>query len=103
MSNAIYASLSRQQGLMQEMQKTLHLLGRNGSVIYALSGIDIALWDIVGKLANQPIYQLLGGSIRRSLTAYQCLLRYTDPLLVATLVGIYIAQLCRRVILKEKN
>ena len=70
-------------GLMQEMQKTLHLLGRNGSVIYALSGIDIALWDFVGKLAKQPIYQLLGGSNRRSLTAYQCLLRYTDPVLVA--------------------
>lgn len=64
--------------LMREMQRSLHLLGRNGSVIYALSGIDIALWDIVGKLANQPIYQLLGGSERRNLTAYQCLLHYDD-------------------------
>jgi L-alanine-DL-glutamate epimerase-like enolase superfamily enzyme len=64
-------------GLMRDMQQALHLLGRNGSVVYALSGIDIALWDIAGKLANQPIYRLLGGSAREELTAYQCLLRET--------------------------
>lgn len=65
-------------GLMRDMQQALHLLGRNGSVIYALSGIDIALWDIAGKLANQPVYRLLGGSARKDLTAYQCLLHYDD-------------------------
>lgn len=70
-------------GLMREMQQALHLLGRNGSVVYALSGIDIALWDIAGKLAKQPIYQLLGGSARRNLTAYQCLLHYDDQAVLA--------------------
>jgi L-alanine-DL-glutamate epimerase-like enolase superfamily enzyme len=70
-------------GLMRDMQQALHLLGRNGSVVYALSGIDIALWDIAGKLANQPIYRLLGGSAREELTAYQCLLHYDDSSVLA--------------------
>ena len=69
--------------LMREMQQALHLLGRNGPVVYALSGIDIALWDIAGKLAGQPLYRLLGGSPRTQLTGYASLLRYTDPALVA--------------------
>lgn len=35
--------------------------GRGGIVICALSGIDIALWDIIGKATNKPLYKLLGG------------------------------------------
>src|SRR5207253_3839537 len=39
-------------GLMTEMAQRLHIFGRNGPVVYALSGIDIALWDIAGKRAG---------------------------------------------------
>jgi L-alanine-DL-glutamate epimerase-like enolase superfamily enzyme len=59
-----------------ELQRTLHGVGRNGPTIYALSGIDIALWDIAGKLAGLPLYRLLGGSARADLPAYASLLRY---------------------------
>src|ERR1700674_1283192 len=51
---------------------------RAGLVMYALSGLDIALWDILGKSKNLPIYQLLGGAQLTKLPAYASLLKYGD-------------------------
>jgi L-alanine-DL-glutamate epimerase-like enolase superfamily enzyme len=45
-------------------------LGRRGLRISAISGVDIALWDILGKSLNVPIYQLLGGRCRASVPGY---------------------------------
>ena len=59
-SEGIWARLARQQVVT-------HGLGA-GSVI-ALSGIDLALWDLKGKVMGQPVYRLLGGS-RRRIRAY---------------------------------
>src|SRR5215469_5038906 len=74
-------------GLMAEMFQRLHLFGRNGSVIYALSAIDIALWDIAGKRAGKPIHALLGANGARELTAYASLLRYGEPAVVARMAA----------------
>ena len=63
---------------MGELTKALHLFGRNGPVVYGLSGVDIALWDIAGKRANMPLYQLLGGGFRDELDVYASLLRYGE-------------------------
>jgi L-rhamnonate dehydratase len=44
--------------------------GRRGAAIQVISGIDIALWDIVGKRVGQPIYKLLGAGYRDKVRAY---------------------------------
>jgi L-rhamnonate dehydratase len=44
--------------------------GRKGIAIMALSGVDLALWDLRGKAANQSIAQLLGGPIHASMPTY---------------------------------
>lgn len=60
-----------------------HLLGRNGPFVFAFSGIEIALWDLLGKRTGQPLWRLLGGSEPSALEAYASLLNYGDPALVA--------------------
>ena len=44
--------------------------GRKGLVIHAISAVDLALWDIIGKALNQPVYQLLGGATKPRIPAY---------------------------------
>jgi D-galactarolactone cycloisomerase len=52
--------------------------GRKGASIDAMSGIDIALWDIRGKAAGQPIHALMGGAFRNEVRAYATGLYYTE-------------------------
>jgi L-alanine-DL-glutamate epimerase-like enolase superfamily enzyme len=66
-----------------EIQKKLHIFGRFGITAFALSGLDIALWDIAGKAANKPLHRLLGDVSRTSIPCYASLLRYEEPELVA--------------------
>ena len=75
---AIGLSADDVTGTMDRLGRVLHLLGRSGPVQYALSGLDIALWDIAGKRAGLPISQLLGGVGRASIPAYASLFRIAD-------------------------
>lgn len=52
--------------LWERMFEATYLYGRRGAVIHAMSGIDIALWDIRGKAAGKPVSTLLGGNGRRA-------------------------------------
>ena len=45
-------------------------IGQQGAAINAQSGIDIAIWDAIGKTLNQPVYNLLGGRYRDKIPAY---------------------------------
>ena len=63
--------------LMTEIAYKQRNCSRNGPVGFALSALDIALWDIAGQIAGKPLYQLLGGSARvERIPAYASLLRY---------------------------
>jgi L-alanine-DL-glutamate epimerase-like enolase superfamily enzyme len=65
--------------LMLDVQKKLHVFGRGGALAFAISAVDIALWDIAGKAANAPVCRLLGGG-------YASLVRYSEPSLVRAAV-----------------
>jgi L-alanine-DL-glutamate epimerase-like enolase superfamily enzyme len=60
-------------------------MGRGGSVTHAISGIDIALWDILGKVTRQPVGRLLGGRYRDRVLPYASLLMREPRALVEQL------------------
>jgi L-rhamnonate dehydratase len=44
--------------------------GRKGIVLNAISGVDLALWDLLGKVRGEPVYHLLGGAVREEIEFY---------------------------------
>ena len=52
--------------------------GRKGPALYAVSAIDIALWDLAGKHFGQPVYELLGGRARDVVPVYASHLHFTN-------------------------
>lgn len=65
--------------LWEKMYRGSIYYGRRGPAIHAISGIDIALWDIKGKVLGQPIYLLLGGPRRITVRAYASTLMPDNP------------------------
>ena len=61
-----------------ELQKKLHLFGRYGITMFAISGVDIALWDILAKHSNLPLCNILGSDGEKKMPAYASLWRYED-------------------------
>lgn len=65
--------------LWDEMYDRTYFFGRRGAAITAMSAVDMAMWDIVGKATDRPLYQLLGGKHRNSVRAYASTLFPADP------------------------
>lgn len=56
--------------IWEKMYRSSVRIGRKGAVSSAISGIDIALWDIKGKYFNTPVYNLLGGKTKNKIQVY---------------------------------
>ncbi|RMG34091.1 MAG: mandelate racemase/muconate lactonizing enzyme family protein [Planctomycetota bacterium] len=62
----------------EKLRRSCFWQGRGGAVEHAISGIDIALWDIMGKACGQPVSRLLGGNYRDRIRPYGSIL-FDEP------------------------
>ena len=63
--------------LMESVRRKVHLFGLSGPALYAISGIDIALWDLLGKREGKPVCDLIG-TRRQEFPVYARFLRCTS-------------------------
>lgn len=56
--------------IWDQMYRSTIYYGRRGVVLNAISGVDLALYDLLGRLRQEPVYALLGGPVREELTFY---------------------------------
>ncbi|MEK7370864.1 MAG: mandelate racemase/muconate lactonizing enzyme family protein [candidate division NC10 bacterium] len=83
---------ARIEALVDLMHRGTMIYGRRGLGMFAISGVEIALWDLLGKARGAPVYELLGGATRPRLPVYASLLRYDSPDEVAQACRQYAAQ-----------
>lgn len=75
--NREFSSATDLESLMQDAEYAFHGFGRTGPVRYALSAIDIALWDLLAKHAQLPLWKFLGGQ-RDHIGLYPSLVSYDN-------------------------
>ena len=61
---------SETEKIWDQMYFSTQFYGRKGLVVNAISGVDLALWDLLGKLRQEPVYHLLGSAVRDELQFY---------------------------------
>jgi D-galactarolactone cycloisomerase len=89
--------------IQADLHRGLYNTGRSGPTVFAISGLDIALWDIAAKRAGLPLYKLLGGSARATLPAYASLLRYGNAKMVVDKIAEALGRGYRLIKLHENN
>jgi D-galactarolactone cycloisomerase len=75
----------------EKLHQNTFWMGRGGTLTHTISGIDIALWDILGKVTGMPVGRLLGGIYRKRVQPY-CSLLMDQPALMFEVVSQYRAQ-----------
>lgn len=66
------------QRVSEKLRQSAFWQGRGGTLEHVISGIDVALWDLLGKAASQPVARLLGGYYRNKIKAYASML-FDEP------------------------
>ena len=61
---------SEVEKIWDQMYFSTQYYGRKGLVVNAISGVDLALWDLLGRLRQEPVFAMLGGAVRDELTFY---------------------------------
>ena len=75
----------------EKLHQNTFWMGRGGTLTHTISGVDIALWDILGKATGMPVGRLLGGTYRSHVTAY-CSLLMEEPARMRDVVAAYRSQ-----------
>lgn len=70
---------ARLEAHLDRLQRVLMVWARRGLGMFALAGVDLALWDLAGKALGAPVWRLLGGRAQPQARAYASLLRYASP------------------------
>ncbi len=78
--------------IWNDMWAKTYYYGRSGPVMHVMSGIDMAIWDIMGKAVDKPVHKLLGGSYVDKVRAYASALMPENKESVKRMVDNYVAQ-----------
>jgi L-rhamnonate dehydratase len=74
----IGASPFDREKLWDQLYRSTMAYGQKGPALFAISAVDIALWDIAGKCADAPVFQLLGGQVRDEIQVYASHLHFKN-------------------------
>jgi L-alanine-DL-glutamate epimerase-like enolase superfamily enzyme len=89
--------------LTHDIQSRFAFFGRGGLLTNALAALDIALWDIAGRVSGQPLYRLLGGARKTEIPCIASLNPYLDPAAAAACAEAAVRRGYRRVKIHERQ
>src|SRR5262249_871725 len=89
--------------LVDRLHRSTLVFGRRGVGMFAISGVELALWDLAGQARGVPVYELLGGLAQPRIPAYASLPRFERPADVARAAQAAVAEGFRGVKLHQTD
>jgi L-alanine-DL-glutamate epimerase-like enolase superfamily enzyme len=89
--------------LVHDIQLRVAFFGRGGLLMNALAALDIALWDIAGRVGGQPLHRLLGGAHKTEIPCIASMSSYLDPAAAAAAASVAVQRGYRRVKIHERQ